>query len=66
MCPGMMPILHAPGVITPGQLGPINRPFLPVITRRTRTIVFISCELVCGKRTLMVGTGVWKIPPTAE
>ena len=25
MLPGMMPILHSSGVITPGQLGPINR-----------------------------------------
>src|SRR3569833_1361884 len=23
--PGMMPILHSPGVITPGQLGPMRR-----------------------------------------
>ena len=23
--PGMIPILHCPGVITPGQLGPIKR-----------------------------------------
>ena len=25
MCPGIIPILQAPGVITPGQLGPTNR-----------------------------------------
>ncbi len=25
MLPGMMPILHSPGVITPGQFGPIRR-----------------------------------------
>ena len=24
MLPGIMPILHSPGVITPGQLGPTN------------------------------------------
>ena len=24
MCPGIIPILHCPGVITPGQFGPIN------------------------------------------
>jgi hypothetical protein len=23
--------------------------------------VFLSCELVCGDRVLMVGSGVWKI-----
>ncbi len=25
MKPGMMPILHSPGVITPGQFGPTSR-----------------------------------------
>ncbi len=27
MWPGMIPILHDPGVITPGQFGPIRRDF---------------------------------------
>jgi hypothetical protein len=27
MWPGMMPILHSPGVMTPGQFGPISRDF---------------------------------------
>jgi hypothetical protein len=27
MLPGMMPILHSPAVITPGQFGPISRDF---------------------------------------
>ncbi len=27
MWPGMMPILHASGVMTPGQLGPMSRVF---------------------------------------
>ena len=27
MCPGIIPILHCPGVITPGQFGPINLEF---------------------------------------
>jgi hypothetical protein len=29
MLPGMMPILHSPAVITPGQFGPISRDFPP-------------------------------------
>ena len=29
MLPGMMPILHSPAVITPGQFGPIRRDFEP-------------------------------------
>ena len=33
-----MPILHAPGVMMPGQFGPMSRPFLPSIERRTRTM----------------------------
>ena len=27
--PGMMPILHSPAVMTPGQFGPIRRDFEP-------------------------------------
>ena len=38
MLPGMMPILHSPAVITPGQLGPIRRDFEPDSARRTRTM----------------------------
>ena len=30
MWPGMMPILHSPGVMTPGQFGPIRRVFEPL------------------------------------
>ena len=29
MLPGMMPILHSPAVITPGQFGPIRRDLEP-------------------------------------
>ena len=36
--PGMMPILHSPGVMTPGQLGPIRRDFEPDSTRLTFTM----------------------------
>ncbi len=35
MWPGMMPILQAPGVMTPGQLGPISRLFEPDSARLT-------------------------------
>ena len=38
MWPGMMPILHSPGVITPGQLGPISRDFEPDSARFTFTM----------------------------
>ena len=38
MWPGMMPILHSPGVMTPGQLGPISRVFEPHSARLTLTM----------------------------
>ena len=36
--PGMMPILHSPAVITPGQFGPISRDFEPHSERLTFTM----------------------------
>ena len=38
MLPGMMPILHSPAVITPGQFGPISRDFDPHSERFTFTM----------------------------
>ena len=38
MLPGMMPILHSPAVITPGQFGPIRRDFPPASARLTLTM----------------------------
>ena len=38
MLPGMMPILHAPAVITPGQFGPTRRDFEPASERFTFTM----------------------------
>ena len=35
MWPGMMPILQASGVMTPGQFGPIRRDFEPCSARFT-------------------------------
>ena len=34
----MMPILHSPGVMTPGQFGPISRRLEPSRARLTRTM----------------------------
>ena len=36
--PGMMPILHASGVMAPGQLGPMSREPDPASARLTRTM----------------------------
>jgi hypothetical protein len=38
MWPGMMPILHSSGVMTPGQFGPISRVFEPCSARLTFTM----------------------------
>src|SRR5947207_15880090 len=38
MRPGMMPILHLPGEMMPGQFGPIRRVFLKSTTDATRTM----------------------------
>ena len=38
MFAGMMPILHSPAVITPGQFGPISRDLDPESARFTRTM----------------------------
>jgi hypothetical protein len=38
MWPGMMPILHSPGVMMPGQFGPIRRVLEPVSARFTFTM----------------------------
>ena len=48
MYPGMMPILHSPGLMIPGQLGPIRREALWLISAFfTRTM---SC---CGTPSVM-------------
>ena len=36
MLPGMMPILHSPAVMTPGQFGPTRIDFEPSSARLTR------------------------------
>ena len=38
MLPGMMPILHSPGVMTPGQFGPTSRVFFPSMNFFTLTM----------------------------
>jgi acyl-coenzyme A thioesterase PaaI-like protein len=33
------------------------------ITRQTRTMIFLSGEIVSGAQRIMIATGLWKIPP---
>lgn len=46
--------------IGPSKLGERVRG-TAAITRKTRSIVFIGCELAVGERTIMTATGLWKI-----
>ncbi|MBI3675865.1 MAG: PaaI family thioesterase [Proteobacteria bacterium] len=46
--------------VGPGRLGDVVEARVRV-TRRTRTMVFLSGELRVGERVLLVGTGLWKI-----
>jgi len=50
--------------VGPGRLGELIEARVRV-TRQTRTMVFMSGELAAGQRTLMVGTGLWKIAEPA-
>jgi acyl-coenzyme A thioesterase PaaI-like protein len=45
----------------PGRLGDMIEARVRV-TRRARTMVFMSGELVTGDRALLVATGLWKVP----
>jgi uncharacterized protein (TIGR00369 family) len=46
--------------VGPGRLGDLVEARVHV-TRRARTMVFMSAELVAGDRTLLVATGLWKV-----
>ncbi len=47
--------------VGPGRLGDLIEARIRV-TRSTRTMVFLSGEIVAADRTLLIGTGLWKIP----
>jgi uncharacterized protein (TIGR00369 family) len=46
--------------VGPGKLGDVIEARVRV-TRRTRTIVFLSADIISAGRTLLVASGVWKI-----
>jgi len=56
MLPGMMPILHSPAVITPGQLGPIRRDRVPDSARLTFTMSSTGMPSVMQ---MMSGISAW-------
>lgn len=45
--------------VGPGRLGDVVEARVRV-TRRARTVVFLSAELYAGERLLLVATGLWK------
>ncbi len=56
MLPGMMPILHSPAVITPGQFGPMRRDFEPDSARLTLTMSITGMPSVMQT---MSGISAW-------
>lgn len=46
--------------VGPGRLGDLIEAKVRV-TRRTRTLAFLSADIVAGDRPLLVATGLWKI-----
>ena len=57
MKPGMMPILHSPGVMTPGQLGPISRVAELASAALTRTMSLTGHALGDAHDQLDAGVG---------
>jgi uncharacterized protein (TIGR00369 family) len=46
--------------VSPGKFGELVEARVRV-TRRTRTMAFISAEVVVGERPLLIATGLWKL-----
>jgi acyl-coenzyme A thioesterase PaaI-like protein len=46
--------------VAPGKFGELIESRVRV-TRRTRTMAFISAEIVAGDRPLLIATGLWKL-----
>jgi len=46
--------------VGPGRLGDVIEARIRV-TRQTRTMLFLSGEVVAGDRTLLIATGLWKV-----
>ena len=66
MCPGMMPILHSSGVITPGQLGPISRDSVSANCALTRTMSATGMCSVMQTITAMPASAASRIASAAN
>ena len=65
MKPGMMPILHSSGVMTPGQLGPTRRVAEPASTALTRTMSFTGTPSVMHTTSSMPASTASRIESAA-
>jgi len=46
--------------VGPGKLGDVIESRVRV-TRKTRTMIFLSADIVAGDRVIGIATGLWKI-----
>ncbi len=68
MWPGMMPILHSPGVITPGQFGPTSTVsgWVRVSTFLTRSMSSTGMPSVMQTMTLMPAAAASRMASAAN
>jgi uncharacterized protein (TIGR00369 family) len=58
--PGCSTVSLTCDFVGPGKLGDLVEARVRV-TRQTRTLVFLSADIVAGERVLAMATGLWKI-----
>ena len=66
MKPGMMPILHSPGVMMPGQLGPMRRVPVPASVAFTRTMSLIGIPSVMHTTSSMPASAASRMASAAN
>ena len=69
--PGMIPILHSPGVMIPGQFGPISRTplpeaFFPARNSFTRSMSFVGMPSVMQTTTVTLASAASTIASAAK
>ena len=66
MKPGMMPTLHWPGVMTPGQFGPTSREREPASAALTRTMSLTGMPSVMQTMSRMPASAASRIASAAK
>ena len=64
--PGMMPILQAPGVMMPGQFGPMSRVAEPLMTALTLTMSSTGTPSVMQTTSSMPASAASRIASAAN